>query len=111
MSAEWHFWALGAAVATVQGGSQALSRSLIGRMMPKSKSAEFYGFFAVFEKFSSIAGPALFGVVSQVMGESRLSIASLVIFFLLGIYLLTRVNVERGVKNAADEEAEMANAA
>jgi len=110
MSAEWHFWALGAAVATVQGGSQALSRSLIGRMMPKSKSAEFYGFFAVFEKFSSIAGPALFGVVSQLMGESRLSIASLIIFFLLGIFLLTKVNVDRGIKNAAQEEAEMANA-
>ena len=50
LTREWQFWALGAAVATVQGGSQALSRSLIGRMMPKSKSAEFYGFFSVSEK-------------------------------------------------------------
>jgi MFS transporter, UMF1 family len=107
MTKEWHFWALGAAVATVQGGSQALSRSLIGRMMPKSKSAEFYGFFSVFEKFSNIAGPALFGVVSMVMGHSRLSIASLVVFFVVGIYLLTRVNVERGIQVALHEEEQL----
>lgn len=104
---EWQFWALGAAVATVQGGSQALSRSMIGRMMPKSKSAEFYGFFSVFEKFASILGPAIFGVISALMNESRLSIASLIIFFAIGIFVLTKVNVERGTKVALDEEAEM----
>ncbi len=102
---EWQFWMLGAMVATVQGGSQALSRSLIGRLMPKSKSAEFYGFFSVSEKFSTIAGPALFGIVSQIMGHSRLSIASLVIFFLVGLFLLTKVNVERGIRTAQAEEA------
>ncbi len=104
---EWQFWVLGAAVATVQGGSQALSRSMIGRMMPKSKSAEFYGFFSVFEKFASILGPLIFGIVSRIMNESRLSIASLIVFFLLGLYLLTRVNIERGVQVAQKEEAEM----
>ena len=101
---EWQFWLLGAAVATVQGGSQALSRSLIGKMMPKSKSAEFYGFFSVFEKFASILGPAIFGVISAIMGESRLSIASLVIFFAVGIIILSRVNVERGIRVAQEEE-------
>ncbi len=104
---EWQFWALGAAVATVQGGSQALSRSLIGKMMPKSKSAEFYGFFSVFEKFATILGPLLFGVVSTIMGHSRLSIVSLIIFFILGIYILTRVNVERGVAVAQAEESSL----
>ena len=107
LSTEWQFWALGFAVATVQGGSQALSRSLIGRMMPKSKTAEFYGFFSVFEKFSSIAGPFLFGLVSTLMGESRLSIVSLVIFFILGMIVLTKVNVERGVQTAKDEDKRM----
>lgn len=104
---EWQFWVLGAAVATVQGGSQALSRSMIGRMMPKSKSAEFYGFFSVFEKFASILGPLIFGIVSAIMNESRLSIASLIVFFGLGIYVLTRVNIERGMQVAQQEEAEM----
>ncbi|MEN4011840.1 MAG: MFS transporter [Chloroflexota bacterium] len=104
---EWQFWALGAAVATVQGGSQALSRSVMGRMIPKSKSAEFFSFFSVFEKFSSIAGPLLFGVVSTVMGESRLSIVSLVIFFAAGMLLLRSVNIERGAAVAIQEENQM----
>jgi UMF1 family MFS transporter len=104
---EWQFWVLGAAVATVQGGSQALSRSMIGKMMPKSKSAEFYGFFSVFEKFASILGPFIFGVVSRLMNESRLSIASLILFFGLGLFVLTKVNLERGVKVASEEEAKL----
>jgi UMF1 family MFS transporter len=104
---EWQFWALGAAVATVQGGSQALSRSMIGKMMPKSKSAEFYGFFSVFEKFASILGPLIFGVISAIMHESRLSIASLIVFFGLGIFILTKVNLERGAKVAQEEESQM----
>lgn len=104
---EWQFWALGFAVATVQGGSQALSRSLIGKLIPKSKSAEFYGFFSVFEKFASILGPAIFGIVATIMGESRLSIASLVVFFAVGIFILTRVDVEKGIVVAQKEEQEM----
>lgn len=108
---EWQFWALGAAVATVQGGSQALSRSMIGRMMPKSKSAEFYGFFSVFEKFASILGPLIFGVISTIMKGSRLSIASLIVFFAVGILVLTRVNIARGTEVALKDEAEMVTAA
>lgn len=104
LSVEWQFWALGAAVATVQGGSQALSRSVMGRLIPKSKSAEFFGFFSVFEKFATIAGPFLFGVVSTVMGNSRLSIVSLVIFFAAGMILLRTVNIERGTAVALQEE-------
>jgi len=107
MQVEWHFIALGAAVATVQGGSQALSRSLMTRLMPKSKSAEFFSFFSVFEKFANIAGPFLFGVVSTLMGESRLSIASLVVFFAVGIFLLSRVNIERGIRVAEEDEQRM----
>jgi UMF1 family MFS transporter len=101
---EWQFWALGAMVATVQGGSQALSRSVMGRMIPKSKSAEFFGFFSVFEKFANIAGPFLFGVVSTLTGASRLSIVSLIFFFAVGMLLLSRVNIERGMKVAEEEE-------
>lgn len=101
---EWQFWALGAMVATVQGGSQALSRSVMGRMIPKSKSAEFFGFFSVFEKFANIAGPFLFGVVSTLTGDSRLSIVSLIFFFAIGMLLLSRVNIERGMKVAEQEE-------
>jgi len=104
MSQEWQFWALGFAVATVQGGSQALSRSLFGRLVPKSKSAEFFGFFSVSEKFAGIMGPFIFGLVGQLMGNSRLAIISLIIFFMVGAGLLSRVNVDEGVRAAQAEE-------
>jgi len=62
VSKAWHFWALAALVATSQGGIQALSRSLFGRMIPdKNRSNEFFGFFDIFGKFSAILGPMLFG--------------------------------------------------
>ncbi len=107
MTKEWHFLLLGFGVATVQGGSQALSRSLIGKMMPKSKSAEFYGFFSVSEKFNTVIGPAVFSLINQLTNNSRLAIFSLVVYFLAGMALLTRVNFERGVEVAKAEDARM----
>lgn len=78
---------------------------MIGRMMPKSKSAEFFGFFSVSEKFAGIAGPFVFGIVGQFMGHSRLSIVSLIIFFVIGASLLSRVDVNAGIAAAEKEEA------
>jgi MFS transporter, UMF1 family len=82
MSKEWHFLLLGFGVAMVQGGSQALSRSLVGQLMPKSKTAEFYGFFSVSEKFNTVVGPFIMALVTQITGEGRFGIVSLVIFSL-----------------------------
>jgi UMF1 family MFS transporter len=110
MSTAIHFWLLGFAVATVQGGSQALSRSLFGRMVPKSKSAEFFGFFSVSAKFAGIAGPLMFAIVGQYMGSSRLSIVSLVIFFLVGALLLSRVDEKEGIRVAEAEEESLVTA-
>ncbi len=107
MTREWHFLLLGFGVATVQGGSQALSRSLIGKLMPKSKTAEFYGFFSVSEKFNTVIGPAMFSLINQLTGNSRLAIISLVVFFLAGMALLTKVNIERGVQAAEAEDGRM----
>ncbi len=107
MTKEWHFLLLGFGVATVQGGSQALSRSLIGKMMPKSKSAEFYGFFSVSEKFNTVIGPAVFSLINQLTGNSRLAIFSLVIFFLAGIAILRKVDIERGIAVAQEDDARM----
>ena len=107
MKEEWHMFVLGFGVAMVQGGSQALSRSLIGKMMPKSKSAEFYGFFSVSEKFNTVAGPALMAFITAKTGDPRLGIVSLVVFFVAGIILLRFVNVERGVAQAEAVDAKM----
>jgi len=110
MYQEIHFWILGFGVAMVQGGSQALSRSLFSRMVPKSQSAEFYSFFSVSEKVAGTVGPLLFGLVSTVMGGSRLSIVSLIIFFIIGGFLLTRVDEEEGMRVAREEEARLVKA-
>ena len=107
MTEEWHMFVLGFGVAIVQGGSQALSRSLIGKMMPKSKSAEFYGFFSVSEKFNTVVGPALMAFITARTGDPRLGIVSLVIFFVAGIIMLRFVNVERGIAQAEAVDAKM----
>jgi UMF1 family MFS transporter len=103
MSQAWHFWTLAFAVGMVQGGTQALSRSLFGLMAPKARSAEFFGFYDISSKFAGIAGPALFAMVGQLAGSSRLSIVALIIFFIGGILLLTRVDEQEGIRVAAEE--------
>lgn len=104
MSKDWHMFALGFGVATVQGGSQALSRSLIGKLMPKSKSAEFFGFFSVSEKFNTILGPLTMALVTKLTGDPRYGIVSLIIFFAAGIWMLQKVDLERGARKAKAED-------
>jgi MFS transporter, UMF1 family len=104
MKTALHFYILAFMVGTVQGGSQALSRSLYGTMVPKSQSAEFFGFFSTSSKFAGIIGPLIFGVVSQVAGASRLSILSVIVFFVVGGFLLTFVDEQEGRRVAAQED-------
>ena len=89
------FFVLGVIVGVVLGGSQALSRSLYGSMVPEEASAEFYGFYSVFAKFSAIWGPIAFAVIRQVTGTARLSIISLMLFFVVGLILLSFVDEEK----------------
>jgi len=105
MSVALHFYILAFMVGLVQGGSQALSRSLYGAMVPKAKSAEFFGFFSTSSKFAGIAGPLLFGLVAQLAGQSRLSIIALIVFFIVGGALLLLVDEEEGIRIARAEDA------
>jgi len=100
MTAAWQFYVLAFLVGTVQGGSQALSRSLFATMIPRHKSSEFFGFFAVFEKFAGIFGPAVFAVTVSLTGSSRNAILSVIAFFLAGAALLSKVDVEEGQRAA-----------
>jgi UMF1 family MFS transporter len=100
MTAAWHFFVLAFLVATVQGGSQALSRSLFARMIPRHKSSEYFGFFSVFEKFAGVAGPALFAASVMFFGSSRMAVLSVVMFFVAGGMVLTRVDVAEGEAQA-----------
>jgi len=103
-----HFYILAFMVGTVQGGSQALSRSLYAAMVPRHKAAEFFGFFSTSGKFAGIAGPLLFGLISQITGRSRLSILSLIIFFVVGGILLACVDEKQGIHAARKAEEEHA---
>ena len=98
-----HFYALAGLVGMVQGGTQALSRSLFASMVPPHKSGEFFGFWSVFEKFAGIFGPLIFAGTIATTGSSRNAILSVIAFFAVGAALLALVDVEAG-QSAAREE-------
>ncbi|WP_339062851.1 MFS transporter [Tepidibacillus marianensis] len=100
MQSAIHFYILATAVGLVQGGSQAISRSIFGSMVPVKRTAEFFGFYGISSKFSAILGPFVFGLVGQITGSSRFGIVSLVLFFIIGIWILSRVNIQKGQKEA-----------
>ena len=104
LEATIEFWLLAFMVAVVQGGSQALSRSLYASMTPSAKSGEFFGLFSIMEKFASIIGPLLFALAVATFGNSRPAILSLIALFVIGGYLLTRVDIEKGQQKAAEED-------
>jgi UMF1 family MFS transporter len=101
------FFVLAIILGMVQGGCQALSRSLFASMIPKHKSSEFFGFYAVLEKFAGILGPATFGLVATLTGSSRNAILSVIVFFVVGALLLTRVRVEEGRRVARQAELDV----
>jgi MFS-type transporter involved in bile tolerance (Atg22 family) len=103
------FWLLAWMVAVVQGGSQALSRSLFAALSPASKSGEFFGFFGIMEKFAGIVGPLFFLYAATQFGNSRPAVLSVIAFFIAGGLLLTRVDVEAGrrVAEAEDRKAQV----
>ena len=85
------FWILAMLVATSQGGIQALSRSYFGKLIPKENSNEFFGFYNIFGKFASIMGPLLVALTTQLTGKSNYGVFSLIILFIIGIIILSRV--------------------
>jgi MFS transporter, UMF1 family len=101
-----HFYVLAGLVGLVQGGTQALSRSLFATLIPRHKSGEFFGFYSVFSKFAGIFGPFLFAGIIGATGSSRNAILAVIVFFIAGGLLLTFVNVEEGERaaRAADQK-------
>ena len=102
------FWLLAIMVGLVQGGTQALSRSMFGNMVPKAQTAEFFGFYDMSSKFAGLLGPLVFAVVGQLFGTSRLSIISLIAFFIIGGLILARVDEQEGVQVARAADAQVA---
>jgi MFS-type transporter involved in bile tolerance (Atg22 family) len=105
MKTATHFFLLAILVGMVQGGTQALSRSLFASMIPRDRSGEFFGFFAVVEKFAGIFGPLLFYLAIEVSGDTRHAILTVIPFFIVGVALLALVDVKTGQQEARAAEA------
>ena len=99
------FWVLAVLVGTVQGGIQALSRSYFGKLVPQTRSAEYFGFYDVFGKFATVIGPLLYAMFYMLTDRASIGILSLLILFASGGLLLIF-----GRKELAKTEVEMREA-
>lgn len=97
------FYAMAVTIGLVQGGLQALSRSLYARLVPPGKSGEFFGFFNMMSKFAAVFGPVMIGVTSVLTGSNRASLLVLLLLFAAGAWFLSRVDVEAGRRAAMEE--------
>ncbi len=97
------FWILGACIALVMGGTQAVSRSLFANMIPPGKEAEFFSIYEVSERGTSWLGPLVVGVVNQWTGSLRPAIVSIILFFVIGILLLLRVDVRKAIAESGSQ--------
>lgn len=96
-------WVMGAVLALVLGGSQALSRSLYAQMIPASREAEYFGFYEITSTGTTWLGPALFGLANQFLGSQREAILSLVLLFVAGLAVLVPVRIERAMADAGQD--------
>jgi len=104
MTTALHFLILAVLVGMVQGGTQALSRSLFARLIPRHRSGEFFGFFGVMDRFAGSGGTLVMAGVAAMTGSPRLGILAILFFFLVGALILTRVDIEAGAQAARDAE-------
>lgn len=100
------FFALAAVIATVLGGSQALSRSLFSQMIPKGQETEYFSLYEISERGTSWLGPLAFGLVINFTGNYRLAVLIVGLFFIAGMILLPLVNVRKAIAEAGNEAPE-----
>jgi UMF1 family MFS transporter len=102
MQTALHFYLLAFLIGLVQGGSQALSRSLFASMIPRSRSSQYFALFSICEKFAGLFGPAIFAGMVIMTGASRYALLSVIAFFVAGGTLLARVDVAEGQRAARE---------
>jgi UMF1 family MFS transporter len=101
MTSVVHFFILAFMIATVQGGAQALSRALFARLIPRDRTSEFFGFFAVAERFATVFGPAIFTISVMLTGNSKSAILAILGLFVAGAAVLSKVDEAEGMRAAA----------
>ena len=99
---EIYFWVSGAMIGIFMGPNQAASRSLMGRLIPKSKETEFYGFFAFSGKATAFLGPLLFTLIIDYTNNIRLSLLMLALLFFIGMLILNTVNTKEGIESTSN---------
>jgi len=99
-SRTFEFIVLGAIIALVLGGSQAISRSLFSQMIPKNKEAEFFSIYEISERGTSWLGTLVFGIAVTVFGNLRIAILALIFFFVIGLSILPFVNINKAMDDA-----------
>ena len=97
---KWQFWCLGAVLSLVMGGTQSVSRAVMGAMTPPAKTAEFFGFFNLSCRATSMFGPILFAEILVRTGSANVAILSLLVFIVLGGAIVLCVNLPRGIEQA-----------
>ena len=106
---KWEFWCLSIVMGLVMGGTQSIARAIMGLMTPKSRTAEFFGFFNFSGKATSWMGNFLFGAVTLWTGSARLAIVSLLVFFIIGWALIAKIDIAQGRREAAGDEPGLAS--
>ncbi len=101
------FFVVGAVIALVLGGSQALSRSLFSLMIPKGQETEYFSLYEISERGTSWMGPLLFGLAIQMTDSYRIAVLSVGVFFIAGLILLPLVNVRKAIAEAGNEAPEV----
>ena len=109
MTSVVHFFILAFLIATVQGGAQALSRALFSRLIPRDRTSEFFGFFAVAERFATVFGPLIFTISVMVTGNSKSAILAILGLFIAGAWVLSLVNEEEGERIARNDNVAVGN--
>lgn len=97
-ASEYYFVGLLAGLAI--GSSQSNSRTMLAMLTPQDKRAEFFGFYTLTGRLSSIIGPLVYGEIAHRTGSHRWSILSLIVFFSVGFIVLQTVNVEKGISDS-----------
>ena len=94
------FWVGGILLGIFAGPNQSASRSLMARFVPHRHKSEFFGFFAFSGKATAFLGPMLLGILSLAYGQ-RVGVSTVLIFFIVGGFVLLTVSEERGIEEAA----------
>ncbi len=97
------FWVMAIVIAVVLGGAMALSRSLFSQMIPTSRESAYFGLYQISERGTAWLGPLVFGATVQMTGSARAALLPIILFFVVGIALLSITDVRRAIEDAGNE--------